>query len=140
MSGTFQNFTGLGRLGRDPETRYTEAGIAVTNFSMAFDMGYKDKSSGSWVDRTTWIRFVAFGPAGEAIGKYVRKGDRLLVTSSEFVPREFEQDGVKKYAYEFKVQRFTFVERKQDLGGSSAEPPNDYGPPPQDDFENDIPF
>ena len=62
----------VGRLGRDPELRYTPSGVAVANFSVATSEEWKDKDSGEKRERTEWHRIVAFARLGEICGEYDR--------------------------------------------------------------------
>ena len=63
----------LGNLGRDPETRYTTGGDAVTNLNIATSEQWKDKS-GEKQERTEWHRVVLFGRQAEVAGEYLKKG------------------------------------------------------------------
>jgi len=63
----------VGRLGKDPEVRYTADGAMVTNFNLATDEQWKDKS-GEKVQKTEWHKIVAFGKLAEICGKYLVKG------------------------------------------------------------------
>ena len=68
----------VGNLGRDPEMRYTQAGQAVTNFSVAINDGYTN-SQGEKVDRTIWVRVSTWGQLAETCNQYLKKGRRVLV-------------------------------------------------------------
>ncbi len=68
----------LGRLGKDPEVRYTSAGKAVVNFSIATDESYKN-TAGEKVKKTAWHRCQAWGVTGENIAKFFKKGGLILV-------------------------------------------------------------
>ena len=59
----------IGRLGKDPEIRYTQDGRAVANFSIATNEEWKDKNTGEKKERTEWHRIVAFGKLGEICGE-----------------------------------------------------------------------
>ena len=59
----------IGNLGKDPEVRYTQSGIAVTNFTMATTRTFKKE--GERVDETQWHRIVAFGRTAEICGEYL---------------------------------------------------------------------
>ena len=67
----------IGRLGRDPEIKYTQSGDVIANFSLAVGETYKDKS-GQKVEKTEWIRCVAWRKLAEIIGKYLSKGSQVL--------------------------------------------------------------
>ena len=71
----------IGRLGSDPEIRYTPSGVAVANFSIATSEEWKDKDSGEKQERTEWHRIVAWRRLGEICGEYLSKGRSTLVAS-----------------------------------------------------------
>ena len=88
----------IGRLGRDPEIRYTQEGKAVASFSLATTERWRDKDSTDFQERTEWHRVVAFGRLGEICGEYLSKGkqvfcneellDRINVCMKYRCPRE----------------------------------------------------
>ncbi len=85
----------IGRLGRDPEVRYTPDGTMVTNFTMATDETYKDKN-GERVQKTEWHRIVAFGKLAEICGNYLVKG-KLIFIEGRIQTRAWEdKEGVKR--------------------------------------------
>jgi single-strand DNA-binding protein len=67
----------IGRLGNDPEIRYTPDGTAVANFSIATSEEWKDKNSGEKKERTEWHRIVAWRKLGELCGEYLSKGRQV---------------------------------------------------------------
>ena len=75
---SFQTIIIAGHLGRDPEMRYTPAGQAVTNFSLAANRQYTD-SSGQTVKETTWFRVSTWGKTAEICNGYLHKGSLVLV-------------------------------------------------------------
>src|SRR5262252_863730 len=68
----------VGRLGRDPETRYTGAGQAVCNFSLATDETYKSRS-GERQKRTEWHKIVVWGKQAEIAQQYLKKGAQIYL-------------------------------------------------------------
>ena len=68
----------VGRLGKDPETRYTSSGKAVVNFSMATDFSYKDRN-GEKVKQTEWHKLVAWDKLAEIIQQYCVKGQLIYI-------------------------------------------------------------
>lgn len=89
----------VGRLGRDPEVRFTGAGQAVANFSLATDETYKDKS-GEKQKRTEWHKVVAWGKLAEIVQKYVIKGT-LLYVEGRIQTREWkDKAGEKRFTTE----------------------------------------
>ena len=136
----------LGNVGRDPETRYTPAGIAVTNFSLADTERWDDKETGEKKERTEWVRWVAFGRQAEIIGEHVKKG-ALIYCEGKQQTRDYMKDGVKTYTTEVKLKEFHFASSKQDkhpgekpLGNNGPAPSRDFDNPPPDDFDDGVPF
>jgi single-strand DNA-binding protein len=86
----------VGRLGRDPETRYTSGGQAVANFTLATDETYKDRS-GERQKRTEWHRVVLWGKLAEIAQQYLKKGT-LVYIEGRIQTRQWEdkRDGQKK--------------------------------------------
>jgi single-strand DNA-binding protein len=86
----------VGRLGRDPETRYTSSGQAVCNFSMATDSTYKDRA-GERQKRTEWHRIVLWGKLAEIAQQYLKKGQMVYI-EGRIQTREWEdkRDGQKR--------------------------------------------
>jgi single-strand DNA-binding protein len=86
----------VGRLGRDPETRYTSGGQAVANFTLATDETFKDRS-GERQKRTEWHRIVLWGKLAEIAQQYLKKG-QLVYIEGRIQSRQWEdkRDGQKK--------------------------------------------
>jgi single-strand DNA-binding protein len=90
----------VGRLGRDPETRYTSGGQAVANFTLATDETYKDRS-GERQKRTEWHRVVLWGKLAEIAQQYLKKG-MLVYVEGRIQTRQWEdkRDGQKRQTTE----------------------------------------
>ncbi|MGA7794886.1 MAG: single-stranded DNA-binding protein, partial [Candidatus Acidiferrales bacterium] len=71
----------VGRLGKDPETRYTSGGQAVCHFSMATDESYKSRS-GERQKRTEWHRITVWGKQAEIAQQYLKKGAQIYLEGS----------------------------------------------------------
>ena len=86
----------VGRLGRDPETRYTSGGQAVANFTLATDETFKDRS-GERQKRTEWHRIVLWGKLAEIAQQYLKKG-QLVYIEGRIQTRQWEdkRDGQKR--------------------------------------------
>ncbi|MEN6374958.1 MAG: single-stranded DNA-binding protein [Smithella sp.] len=101
----------IGRLGRDPEVRYTPDGAMVTNFTLATDESYKDKN-GEKVQRTEWHRIVAFGKLAEICGNYLVKG-KLVFVEGRIQTRSWEdKDGVKRFTTEIIANNMQMLDSK----------------------------
>jgi single-strand DNA-binding protein len=90
----------IGNLGKDPEVKYTQAGMPVAKFSIATNERFKDKD-GQWQDRTEWHNIVAFQRLAEIVGQYLKKGGKCYVegrlSTSSWDDKE---TGQKKYKTE----------------------------------------
>ncbi len=107
----------IGNLGRDPEIRYTQSGMAVANFTLATNESWSDKESGERRERTEWHRIVVFGKMGETCGKYLSKGRQVYV-EGRIQTREWEdRDGNKRYTTEIVASDVRFLGNRGDGGG-----------------------
>ena len=89
----------IGRLGADPELRYTADGVPVATFNVATSETYKDKG-GAKQEKTEWHRVVAWRKLGEIAGEYLKKG-KLVFVEGKIQSREYEgKDGVKRKTFE----------------------------------------
>jgi single-strand DNA-binding protein len=128
----------IGRLGRDPELRYTQGGQAVANFTLATNERYSNKS-GEQQERTEWHRIVAWGKTGELCAQYLSKGRNVYV-EGRLQTREWEdKEGQKRTTTEIVAQNVTFLDsaRSGASGGANADSQRDPAAPPASD---DIPF
>lgn len=124
----------LGRLGQDPEVRYTQSGSMVASFNLAVSERRKDASSQQKED-TSWFRVVAWGKKAELAANYLSKG-KLVLVEGWLQKRSWEdsQSGEKKYATDIVAHEITFLEKKE--GGEEI--------PFADEFpaegDHDVPF
>jgi single-strand DNA-binding protein len=109
----------LGNLGRDPETRYTTGGDAVTNLNIATSEQWKDKS-GEKQERTEWHRVVLFGRQAEVAGEYLKKGRSVYIEGRLQTRKYTDKDGVEKYSTEIVADRMQLIGGARDAGGGSA--------------------
>lgn len=100
----------IGRLGQNPETRFTGGGQAVCNFSMATDEKFKDKN-GEKKEQTTWHKIVIWGKQAEIAQQYLHKGS-LVFVEGKIQSREYEKDGVKKTSYEINAGNFRMLDKR----------------------------
>lgn len=101
----------IGRLGKDPEIRYAQSGVAVTNFTLATNEEWMDKASGEKKEKTEWHRIVAFGKLGEICGKYLTKGKQVYV-EGRLQTRSWEQDGATRYMTEIVADQMQMLDAK----------------------------
>ena len=102
----------VGNLGNDPETKYTQSGMAVTTISLATTSVRKDRD-GNTQERTEWHRVKFFGKLGEIAGEYLRKG-RAVYIEGRLEYGSYEKDGVKHYTTDI------VADEMQMLGGGEG--------------------
>ncbi len=128
----------IGRLGKDPEVRYSGSGTAVTNFNMATTRRYKKDNEK--VEETEWHRIVAFGRTAEVCGEYLQKGRQIYV-EGRLQTREWEdKEGNRRWTTEVIVERMQMLGGRDDRGrveAESSESPFDKTP---DNIPDDVPF
>ncbi|HEL7630561.1 TPA: single-stranded DNA-binding protein [Stenotrophomonas maltophilia] len=138
----------VGNLGNDPDTKYTQSGMAITRLSLATTSVRKDKD-GNQQERTEWHRVVFFGKLAEIAGEYLRKGSNVYIEGSLRYDKYTGQDGVEKYTTDIVADEMQMLGGKQEgqSGGTSArrggqeqrERPQQQAP--VSDFDDDsIPF
>ena len=128
----------IGRLGRDPEVRYSASGDVVCNFSIAVGYKYGEKES------TEWVRIVTFKKLAGICGDFLRKGSQVYIAGRMTTRKWQNKDGVDQYTTE------VIADQMQMLGGKSEavanEKPDAYRQikegniVPLDDLDSDIPF
>ncbi|MDD3845910.1 MAG: single-stranded DNA-binding protein [Syntrophorhabdaceae bacterium] len=136
----------MGRLGADPELRYTTDGTPVATFRMATSESYKDKS-GVKQERTEWHTIVIWRKLAEIAGEYLKKG-RLVYIEGRIQSREYEgRDGVKRKVYEIVASDMKMLPTGQGGQGQPQEERRPFGAPKgqvEDDFvpemEDDVPM
>ena len=146
----------VGNLGRDPETRYTQNGSAVTQFSIATSDSWRDKSTGEQQDRTEWHNIVCFARLAEIAGEYLKKGSKVYKEGS-LRTSNWEQEGQKRYRTEVMARELQMLDSRANGMGQAGEfsessyaagvagqqpaPVSQNSPTISDeDFEDDIPF
>lgn len=124
----------IGRLGRDPELKYTQTGSPVCSLNIATDESYKD-SNGQKVERTEWHRVVVFQKAAENCSQYLAKGSLVYVEGSLTTRKWQDQSGQDRYTTEIKAQWVQFLDSKKDgqsggQQGGGRQQGQRKGPPP----------
>lgn len=104
-----------GRLGKDPETRQTQAGRSVTSVSVASTQ----KVGGE--DRTTWVRATIWGPRGEAFARFHNKGSQCSLMGS-LTTRAYDHNGERRESLELDVHNWTFVGPREERQGGGYAP------------------
>src|SRR4029077_15475734 len=109
----------VGRLGRDPETRYTGGGQAVANFSVATDETYKDKA-GDRQKRTEWHKIVVWGKQAEIAQQYLKKGS-LVYIEGRIQSREWrDKEGQKRPSFEIVASNFRMLGSRSEGAAAGA--------------------
>lgn len=140
----------VGHLGKDPETRLSQDGNKIVNFSVATSESWKDRTTGERREKTEWHRVVVFNPHLADIAEtYLKKGSPVYVEGAMQTRKWTDQSGMEKYTTEVVISRFkgelTLLGSKGGNGPPAPSSPDDYGtqrnstvPPP--DLDDQIPF
>jgi len=104
----------VGRLGKDPETRYTPSGAAVTNISIATSEQWKDKNTGEKQEKTEWHNIVFFGKLAEIAGEYLKKGSECYVEGSLTTEKWQDKSGNDRYTTKIKANEMQLLGSKSD--------------------------
>lgn len=145
----------IGRLGRDPEVRFTGEGKAVANLAIATTESWKDKVSGERQQKTEWHRVVLFGKLAEIARDHLKKGALVLLEGPLRTRKWQDQNGHDVYTTEIHADTLKMLGGKSDnsSGSSTTSTPSSSKPSPSnhqpqlaytgidDDFnDDDIPF
>ena len=106
----------VGNLGDDPETKYTQGGMAVTKARLATTSVRKDRD-GNTQERTEWHRVTFFGKLGEIAGEYLRKGSQVYVEGSIRYDKYTGQDGVERYSTDIIADEMQMLGGRGEGGG-----------------------
>lgn len=107
MSNDLNQWQGIGRLGKDPETRHTASGTTIASFSIACGWKSGEKEGKEWVNVT------AFGKLAEICGEYLKKGKQVFI-QGRLTTDKYEKDGVTRYSTK------VIADRMQMLGSSDG--------------------
>lgn len=141
----------IGRLGRDPELRYTQSGMAVANFNVATDESYTDKD-GNRIERTEWHKVTTFQLQAENCAKFLAKGSLVYIEGGLQTRKWQDQQGQDRYTTEIKAERVQFLDRKatddavprmgmqRSAWGKAQEPKTASPFPPASEGMDDVPF
>jgi len=141
----------VGNLGKDPETRYSASGAAITNITVATSESWKDKQSGEQQERTEWHRVVFFNRLAEIAGEYLSKGRQVYIEGSLRTRKWQDQSGQDRYTTEIVASEMQMLGSRSDDAGASRPGGGSFRDKPQskptaepkaeDDFQDDdIPF
>ena len=143
----------VGNLGRDPEMRYTQNGIAVCSFSLATSETYRDRTSGEKVTQTEWHNIILWRGLAETAEKYLRKGSAVYIDGKIRTRKWEDQQGQTRYTTEIIADTMQMLDRRDSSTApsqaaaqptvapeqpvSASEQPADVTAPPEPD---DLPF
>ena len=124
----------LGRVGNDPEVKYSASGSAIANLSVATSEQWKDKQTGEKKEQTEWHRIVIFGKLAEVAGEYLHKGSQVYIEGQLRTRKWADSNGVDRYTTEIVIPQMGGV--MQMLGGkrddsSQQQPRQQSGQQPQ---------
>lgn len=129
----------IGRLGNDPETKYTAGGSAVTSMSVATSETWKDKTTGERQEKTEWHRVTIFGKLAEIAGEYLRKGSQVYIEGRIQTDKYTDKEGIERYSTKIIANEMRMLGGKGD-----SEPRKPLAKASQasddDDFSDSIPF
>lgn len=108
----------IGRLGQEPELRYTGSGTAVCNLRLATDDSYRD-SDDNLVERTEWHNVVAWARLAEICNEYLDKGSQIYVEGRLQTRQWEDRDGNTRYSTEVVARNVQFLDSR---GGGGAPP------------------
>jgi single-strand DNA-binding protein len=115
----------IGNVGRDPEMRYTQSGVAVSDFSVAVSRRWTDRTSNEQREKTTWFRVSAWRGLAETVNQYVHKGMQVMVTGEVDASAYTGQDGSARATLEITARDIQFLGRRgegADEGTYPSEP------------------
>lgn len=131
----FQQTLVVGRVGRDPEMRFTPGGVPVTNFSVAVDRRWTD-ASGQVQEKVTWFRVVCWRKLAEVVAEYAKKGQRILVAGEIDASAWTDRDGSPRASLELTADRVRFLGDREASDEGKTAP--DAGK--EDAASEDLPF
>jgi len=111
----------VGNVGRDPEIRHLDKGVAVARFSLATTENYTSKT-GEKVSNTEWHNVVAWRGLAEVVEKYVKKGSQLYI-EGRLRTRDYDKDGVKHYATEINADTMQLLGKREGQAETTSLPP-----------------
>jgi len=130
----------VGHLGNDVELRYTAAGDAIANLSVATSESWKDKNTGEKKEQTEWHRCSCFGKLAEICSQYLKKGSQVYVEGSMRTRKWTDKDGQERYTTEIRCDDMKMLGSRSESG---EEPNQQQQAKPKPSFyslESDIPF
>jgi single-strand DNA-binding protein len=146
----------IGHIGRDPEVKYAQSGMAVCSARLATSSKRKDKSTGNTIEETEWHSLVFYDKLAEIVGEWCKKGKQIYVEGRLKTRKWQDKDGNDRYTTEIVCDQMQMLGGRGDDAGPSASSgarpaaarpvaaaPAPAAAPKQggfDDMDDDIPF
>jgi single-strand DNA-binding protein len=133
----------VGNVGKDPEVKYLDNGVAVANFSLATSETYNNKN-GEKVTQTEWHNIVVWRKLAEITETYIKKGMQIYIEGQIRTRSWEDKDGVKRYTTEILGSTMQMLGRKNENASNAqttnAEPQSANAESPKEDETDDLPF
>jgi len=113
----------IGNVGRDPEMRYTQSGVAVCDFSVAVSRRWTDRNSNEQREKTTWFRVSAWRQLADTVNQYVHKGMQIMVAGEVDTSAYMGQDGTPRATLELTARDIQFLGRRGEAEEVAGEAP-----------------
>lgn len=120
----------IGRLGADPDLRYTQSGEAVATISLATNEQWTDRTTGEPREETEWHRCVLWRRLAEIAQQYLRKGSRIYAAGQIKTRKWQDQSGADRYTTEIRVRDLMMLDGQHDSAPAPRQQPQQYQPPP----------
>ncbi|MBP8718874.1 MAG: single-stranded DNA-binding protein [Candidatus Atribacteria bacterium] len=118
--GDLNCFTGIGRLTRDPELRYTPSGRAVCRFGLAINRSYKNQD-GNNVEDTLFINVSSWGKQAEYCSQFLKKGRRVAINGELRSNNWQDREGNKRVTFEINARSIQFLDYLKDMESREEE-------------------
>lgn len=128
----------IGNLGKDPEVRYLDNGVAVANFSLATTESYKNKE-GERVNQTEWHNIVLWRGLAEIAEKFLKKGSAVYIEGKIRSRKWEDKEGNTRYTTEILADNMTMLGKREDNATHSSGTPTEEKIP-QEEKGDDLPF
>ena len=114
----------IGRLGQDPEVRYSQGGTSFASLSVACTEKWKDKQTQEQKERTEWVKAIASGRLAEVCGEYLRKGSLVYISGKMVTSKWQDQSGQDRYTTEIRINEMKMLSARQEStqGGQQQAP------------------
>jgi single-strand DNA-binding protein len=120
----------IGNVGKDPEVRHLDSGVATTTITLATSETYTDKTSGQRVTNTEWHNVVLWRQLAELAEKYIRKGSQIFVEGKIRTRSWDDRDGQKRYTTEVVADNVRLLGRREDSNAGCGAPQQQYASAP----------